>query len=239
MNSLANSPPKKVLNELAESSTKGEFKKFNFDQVFACEKELTRRQDCVYREDDMQAAKLASYNQGEQAGYLKGRQEAEASVLRQCGDLVGRHLQDLILSQKRLEENAHQGVAQLCLEVLQTLLPAYARLGAEQEIKEIVRETFQTVETSKMVIYVHPDLKDFLEKDLETLLTEIGRHIDVSVQTSTRLNEDFDLSDCRIEWQGGGLERRESRLREEMEKALSRLSHHDTSETLLSPEEGV
>lgn len=37
----------------------------------------------------------------------------------------------------------------------------------------------------------------------------------------------------------GGLERRESRLREEIEKSLSRLRHHDVSDNFLSSEEGA
>ncbi|MGI4850851.1 MAG: hypothetical protein ACRYGR_02810 [Janthinobacterium lividum] len=206
MNSSVNSTPKNSTNLLTDSTApQGDFKRFTFGQVFAGEQELKRRQDCIYQEDDMQAAKLASHSQGEQVGYLRGRQEAEASLLRQCADLIAHHLQELILSQKRLEANAHQGVAQLTLDVLQTLLPTYAHQGAQQEVTEIIREAFQTIETSKMVIYVHPDLKDFLEKDLENLLTSVGRDIDVSLQTSTRLNENFDLSDCRIEWQGGDL----------------------------------
>lgn len=206
MNSLANSMAKQAENlRVNSTSSKDEFRRFTFDQVFACEKELMRRQECIYREDDMQVAKLSSYNQGEQAGYLRGRQEAEAGLQRQCADLIARQLQELISSQIRLEENAHQGVAQLSLELLQTLLPTYAQQGAQQEVIELVREAFETIETSKMVIYVHPDLKDFLENDLENVLTDIGRDIDVSLQTSTRLNENFDLSDCRIEWQGGDL----------------------------------
>lgn len=200
----------------------GQIKKFMFDCVFQTDEQKALEVNYKHTSEDFLQAQKISYEQGEQTGYKRGHEEALSSIYKQCADKVTYYLKLLLEQHSDFEKKSHQSVALMTSYMARTLLPAYMEQGALAEVINVIEQAFETLEKSTVVIYVHPKMVEILDNETKKFQEE-NPLIILKIQA---VRSGCDLSDCRIEWQGGGLERRSKRLEEEVQIALSRLASH-------------
>ena len=199
--------------------------KFQFNQVFG---------------DGMQWR----YAHGDQQGYQRGVQETLAGVQKACADQIRVEFERLVDLQEKMIRMVHRSVAELVLHVAESLMPALMKKGALTEVQDLVEGVFDSLNVSELTIVVpevlvlplKDHLKDVLEISSEDSLNEKSQEnqdnpfnqeqkkekVILHIRQA-RPDELLNASDCRLEWVGGGLERREERLKQEVHKALERL----------------
>lgn len=184
--------------------------KFLFDTVFQSPDEQPKK-PLVYSEEDMQALKEAAFEAGRESGF----QEALLGQEREALDEV---VDTLSSRQQSLEEQTHQSVTQMILHIFHNLFPVYAQRSGFDEVKQLIEAAFASHESMKLTLTLHPDCVPYFQV-FQQGLQEKGFANEVQCLTDPAMA----LSDVRVDWQGGGMERRTERLQEEVEIALTRL----------------
>lgn len=198
--------------------------KFLFETSFE-PKDIAER-DAAIPVDVHEATLKAEYAKG----FEQGRAEAQAGIdarnTEQLQDLNTK-LFDLLEEQKHHRHKVQTLLGEVLKKSLEKLFPALAKAHGLEEILNVVSTTFQEEKPGQeMGVFAHPETVSALSDKLATLEKEEGRSVRFKVTEDPTLS----FSDCRITWEGGGLERLSSRLYEEIEQCLDRLKITETIE---------
>jgi flagellar assembly protein FliH len=194
-------------------------KKFLFNQMFDEEViERQRQQEAArideeriaeenapptYTVEELEAAKIAAHQQGMQ----EGKAEALASIEQQANltlDLILRQIGDLLAEYKNWTNEVHHDSISMALSIMRKLAPELLRGSELPQVEHIVNEAFQFLtDQPKVMIRVASDLEDELIGKVNLMASRVGYEGQVVLTGDPEL----ELTDCRISWYAGAVER--------------------------------
>lgn len=198
--------------------------KFLFETSFE-PKDIAER-DAAIPVDVHETALKAEYVKGLEQGRADAQAGIDARNTEQLQDLNTK-LIVLLEEQKQYRHKVQTLLGEVLKASLEKLFPALAETHGLEEVLKVVSTTFQEEKPGhEMGVFVHPETVRALSEKLTTLESEEGSSVCFKVTEDPALS----YSDCRITWEGGGLERLSSRLYKEVEQCLDRLKITETIE---------
>ena len=153
--------------------------------------------------EEMEAAKLVAHQQGMQ----EGKVEAMASIEQQANltlDLVLRQIGDLLTQYKNWTQEVHHVSISMAVAIMRKLAPELLRGSELPQVEHIVNEAFQFLtDQPKVMIRVASDLEAPLSEKVHLMASRVGYEGQVVLTGDPEL----ELTDCRISWHAGAVER--------------------------------
>jgi len=111
--------------------------------------------------------------------------------------------------QQTLQSNLGELILTLSIHIFKKIFPVYAEKGSLEELNTFIESQIsQLHEFPELIITVHSEnLKD-IESMCKKIITEQGLKISLIV----RGREEFDRTDCTINWESGHIEKRLSNI---------------------------
>lgn len=154
----------------------------------------------VYSEEELDAAKKESFEQGRITGHEEEQQTRDQYIAGQISELNTQIL-GLFLAEQIREKRFEQEVIHLCRALTSKLFPVLTKRDGYAEIEQVITNVISKQPKAIIHIEVPTDDVDAIKahlaslKDIETdRLTIIG-------------NEDLSKGNCRMKWQDGGATR--------------------------------
>jgi len=159
-------------------------------------------------------------------GYLKGHataledhgastQQATAQAL--AG--IKAALERLETEQVAFNADVEKAVVRLAVALVRRMLPATATQCAVAEVQELLAATLPDVlDQPRLIIRVHGSLAEIIRQTVGPILEDHG----FDGRLTVRPDNDLPVTDCRLEWGDGGVERDSPRLWAEIEAAVAR-----------------
>ncbi len=161
-----------------------------------------------FSEEELEAAKQESYDQGRQEAIREMEVHAE-QILAVTQQSVATKLEQIFLLQEQAAHVAERNTLELANVIVRKLFPALAVEHGPPEIFAVVRNTLEQFrEEPAVTIRVHTDYEPPMSKATQEM-ADRGLF-----KGSVHVIGDPEISpgDCRIEWDGGGAERNMDRL---------------------------
>ncbi len=172
-------------------------------------------------EEDLKAAELKGYQRGFLEGSEDGKRQAEneqAAIHRQLLDhshLLLRSLQPLLENYKAMALQMHSDLPKVALAIARKVAGPALESGAEQLVTEMARACMQTmIGEPRLCVHVHPSLSTTLESTLASMASQYQDSSCIVVVADAAMA----LSDCRISWKHGAMERHTGQLWQEIER---------------------
>ena len=157
-------------------------------------------------------------------GYEKGIKDTNESITRMAGDqmfVITSKIDDLIETEKLIIDTFHVQVAQVCELIMSKIMPRLLDQGSCEEVKNIIDNAYTKLpQDKKITIGVHESLVNLVEQHLKT----IQKNDDFVAQITVKAKEDFETSDCKISWEGAGIEYYSKSIIQEIREILLRLA---------------
>ena len=130
---------------------------------------------------------------------------------------VEKLLSQLVTTQEDLERNNEQKLLVLCKDILQKILPSLEEKHASDSIKLFLKEHFSSfTSSSKLAFYFHPEMAS----DMGNTIAKLANKYDFEGKISLHKDTSMELSDCRVEWEHGGVEKREHKILDKINDLL-------------------
>jgi len=159
-------------------------------------------------------------------GWLEGRAAGEADAMerneRRLADTIERlthALEGLAGSQHASLGRVERQATELALGLVRKLFPAFVQRSGTVEIQALIADALSLAqEQPKLALRCAPDMT----QAIEPILTEAAARSGFEGRLSVRGDPDLTETDCRIEWNEGGMDRDTGRLMHEIESAIAR-----------------
>lgn len=170
----------------------------------------------VYSEAEMIEAKNIAEQTGFEKGYKTKSDEVEQSsaiVL----ENINTKLMDIISHREELDKKLEQDFINLNREVIKKLIPTLNEGQAVEILNKFLAENFANFrKASKLSFYFNPAVI----KDIQAQVSRLAHIHDFEGKISIHKDEDIGVSDCRIEWENGGVEKNSKVLLEKIDNML-------------------
>lgn len=184
---------------------------FDFSETVADIQSITLKQQATSNEH--------SY----QEGYDKGVLDTNESITRMASDqlfVITNKIDDLIEAEKSVVETFYTQVAQVSELIASKVMPVLLNQGALDEVKAILEQSKKLLpKDKKITIEVHHSLMSDIQKHFDVTPKEDMHNTEIELKEGTG----FDLTDCKISWDGAGIEHYTSTLIENIKESLLRL----------------
>ncbi|HEV2674059.1 MAG TPA: FliH/SctL family protein [Aliidongia sp.] len=172
----------------------------------------------TFGQEELDAARHLGLMEGRTIGETDAMQRIE----RRLADTVERLAHDLEnlgeAQQAALGRIERQATA-LAVDVVRKLFPAFVARSGTVEIAALIADALSlAMEQPKLTLRCAPDMIGALEPILTQTAARSGFEGRLAVRGDPELSE----TDCRIEWNEGGLDRESGRLMTEIESAVAR-----------------
>jgi flagellar assembly protein FliH len=194
-------------------------KKFNFDTEFRREGDLVSnaarlRQRKVLSQEELDAMFARARAEGMKAGQVRAA-EATAAAVAQLADTV----QDSMKVAQSQIEALREEAAQLALIVARKLAHVAVENMPEGEVMEALHEAIhQAITEPRIVLKAAPNVIALIKDQLETVAHELGYEGRLIATPEQGMRG----ADCRIEWRGGGAERKMDHLEQAIGEVITR-----------------
>jgi flagellar assembly protein FliH len=181
------------------------------------EEQLPPEPEKLYTEEDLEAAR----EEGQIAGHTAALEDAETAREHYVADALNMISQSLDgLEEKQAQANRETGevAMRMVYAIVEKVLPEHAKGYVVDSMEALVREVLPLVyDEPTLVVRVH----NMVAEDIQTKLDEICQRSNFN--GTARVVPDYELQpgDCRVEWEGGGADRVESRLWSEIREIIS------------------
>lgn len=167
-------------------------------------------------------------------GFQTGRNDAILEATHRQETLQRELLYNLQLSvEKSIEEqNAlHAKICNLILNLTLALFrktfPAYSVQAGEKEITTFIHSQIaQLKDLPELLITVHPDRLDGIKNACNQIISKLSLKLQISVKPS----EEFELTDCLINWESGYIEKRLNNIINDLSALLFEVNNESTPE---------
>ena len=173
----------------------------------------------TYTVEELEAAKQIAHQQGMQ----EGKAEAMASLEQQASftlDLILRQIGNLFAEHKDWTEEVHRDSISIAVAIMRKLAPELLRGSELPQVEHIVNEAFQFLaEQPKVMIRVASELEGPLSSKVTLMASRVGYEGQVVLTADPEL----ELSDCRISWHAGAVERSLNETWEQIDEMVDRV----------------
>lgn len=186
-------------------------------EVLAKKEESEKQKDPSYSQSELDAAVKSAEEQGYEKGFNSATtelQKAEAAALEE----INTRLVALLSGEIENKREAEASALKFAVELVRKLLPNLEAEVAKQEVEAFLSDNFSKFRGEKNLSFsFHPDMAAEIAPQLSKLAEKNDFEGKISVHKDINLN----LSDCRVEWRNGGVERNTENVLEKVENILN------------------
>jgi flagellar biosynthesis/type III secretory pathway protein FliH len=182
----------------------------------------------------------AAHHDGYAEGHAAGMEEAAAGIESEIAQLVaaiGEKLPPLSEAQAAANERLLHDGARLATTIARKILPAYSARHGMEEMAALIKQCLGTlIEQPRITVHVGADYVDAVRAQLDSAASASAFEGRFLVEPEAAMGP----SDCRIAWQGGGLERDEAEIWRQVDAATENfLARLDAGPTEDNPADTV
>lgn len=190
-----------------------------FDDEYIEEVEEEEPPPPVFSEDELAAAKEAAFAQGKQQGLNEANASRETHISGVL-DKIAKEFETLYAAEQLRAAQYEAESVSLCYVVFKKLFPILNEKHGLDEIMAIIKNVLESQRAQQeIIIDVHTDDVESIEKRLEPLGQELQNNCKISVRASETLGP----GDCKMSWNDGGASRNVSNLSEEIQRKLEHM----------------
>ena len=170
----------------------------------------------TFNEDEVAQKVQAAESQAYQKGFSEGKQTEEAA----SGHLLQKietTLEALFSQQEEMRRTMSEDFRKLALSIVTKLVPTLQNEQAEAVIKKFLEDNFKNFsQEAKLSFYFN----SAVIAQAQQILAELARKYDFEGKITLHKDNSLGQSDCRVEWDNGGVERNSSALQSEVKELL-------------------
>ena len=204
--------PVEVVEEKIEENIEPSSQLYDYVSQPKIEENMAVYTEEEYREAVEQASKVA---------YDKGVEEANNSLVEKQNILLENIKNQLMTIYTRLDEkqtNLETSALNFSIEMIRKILPTLERERAEKEVKNFLAENFSNFSKQDTLSFsFNPEIISSVADSLSRLAEQNDFEGKISVHKDVSLG----LSDCRVEWKSGGVERKTSEMINKVENLIN------------------
>lgn len=163
-------------------------------------------------EAELEAQLEAAREEGYVKGHTTALEEAETAREHYVADalnIVSQSLDGLEEQQAEANRQIGETALKLVYAVIEKVVPVHAQAHATDSVEALVREVLPLVyDEPSLTVRTHNMIAD----DVQSRLEEVCDRSNFSGTVSVTPDYELQPGDCRVEWQGGGADRNEARL---------------------------
>lgn len=171
----------------------------------------------VYTEEEFKKA----LSQAEEMAYNKGLEEAKNSLEEKQNILledIKNQLMTIFASLEDKKSDMEISMLNFAVSMVRKLLPTLEKERAEKEVKNFLAENFANFSSQEALSFsFHPDIISKVADSIGRLAEQNDFEGKISVHKDVSLG----LSDCRVEWKSGGVERKTSNVINNVENLIN------------------
>lgn len=170
----------------------------------------------TYSEEEMNAAKTAAQKLGYEEGYRAKTEEIDNQTTGLLVEL-DKHIGDLLSQKEQLQKELERDFMELNLAVIKKLLPHISQEHAEEILTQFLNENFANFKSeAKLSFYFNPDIIGKMQAQIANL----ARINDFEGKIALHKDASLGVSDCRVEWENGGVQSGSDKLLEKVNNLL-------------------
>ncbi len=170
-----------------------------------------------YSQDELDAAVKTA----EEKGYAKGLAAASAENEERRQELLEKletGVKELLAGVDAARREDEQSALKFALSLVRKILPKLEESVAKAEIEGFLSENFARFRTEKSLSFgFHPEMA----AEVAPLLSKLAAKNDFEGKIAIHKDAMLGLSDCRVEWQNGGVERRSEQILNDVEELIN------------------
>ena len=168
----------------------------------------------TFTEEEVAEKENKARTEGYEAGYQKAKSEQLEEQNRLLSEINNR-LMMLSADMSSQTKDVDNQVIALSRDVIHKLVPVLAKSQAEKLVKAFLEKNFaQFKNENKLAFYFHPQALSFVQEEIARL----ANIHDYEGKISLHKDETMQLSDCRVEWENGGVERNSAQMLNKADK---------------------
>lgn len=171
-----------------------------------------------YSQEELDAAVKAAEEKGFEKGFNAAstdNQKLQQSVLEELSSRV----MTLVAGQDEARRQDEQSALKLAVELVRKLLPSLEADVAKAEIEAFLSDNFAQFRREKSLSFsFHPDMAALVAP----LLSKLAEKNDFEGKIAVHKDINLGLSDCRVEWRNGGVERSTEQVLHNVEELLDK-----------------
>jgi len=174
----------------------------------------------TFSEEELQAAQAAAWQEGHAAGVADAQKEREAQITDLLENLTAL-VSGMHVHQDVTNEQIGLHLSKVAVAVMKHILPDWIEKQGAGEVKAVLGDCFERIPfDSKMIVTVSPETETLITDSIELLAARSG------FEGRIRLVGDPEMgpSDLTAVWDGGGLERLESAIWQDIETRMARVA---------------
>lgn len=156
----------------------------------------------------------------EQNGYEKGFKSSQCSMDAASANVlneINSRLLQLVTDEQKQNSEMEKQSLDLVLSIVRKLVPSLLSDEAKNIVNKFIADNFNNFKNeSKLSFYIHPDIISCVQENIAKLA---NRH-DFEGKIALHKDNSLGISDCRIEWENGGVERNAGHLADKIEAML-------------------
>lgn len=171
-----------------------------------------------YSQDELnEAVKVA-----EMKGYEKGKEEISNSLEKEQQIVlqnVETLLQDLITKQIHLEQEAENSAMQIAIHAINKILPTLEHDVAKTEVEAFLSDNFGNFRNETSLSFsFHPEMA----AQIAPMLSKLADKNDFEGKIAVHKDINLGLSDCKVEWKNGGVERSSAQVTDKIKELIAK-----------------
>ena len=170
----------------------------------------------TYTEDEMKEM----LRQAEETAYNRGVEDIKNSIEEKQNILledIKNQLMTIFASLDEKKSSLETSALKFAVSVIEKILPTIEKERAEKEIKNFLSENFANFSSQEALSFsFHPDVLSHVSGSIRRLAEQNDFEGKISVHKDPTLG----LSDCRVEWKSGGVERKASSIMDKVKKLI-------------------
>lgn len=195
---------------------------FDADQIARAEAEAKAKEEeppePTFTLLQIDEARKQGYDEGVQAGRKEASDGIENSMA-QTLERIAEQFPNIVAAQSAANEQMMANAAEIAVTIMRKLTPTLLERHGAAEINTLMSECVSNLtDEPKIRIRVAADHAAEIEKRLEGLVSASGFDGRFLVEP----DEKMEPTDCRIDWPGGGIEKRTEEIWSQIDTALER-----------------
>lgn len=170
----------------------------------------------TFSQDELDAA----IKQAEERGYENGFRAAFGDFEKQRLDLLqemNKRLQELFAGEKEQEHQAEREALRAAAAAVKKLFPSLEKKQAKDEVKRFLEENFAGFgKEASLSFSLNPEMAGIAAEIISKLADKNDFEGKIAIHKDAALG----MSDCRVEWTNGGVERNSHKTLEKIEDLL-------------------
>ena len=205
------------IDQAGQETEKVENQEEKETEVLAKKEEAEKPKEPSYSQSELDAAVKSAEEQGYEKGFSSATTELQKAAATALEEINNR-LVALLSGEVENRREAEASALKFAVELVRKLLPNLEVEVAKQEVEAFLSDNFSKFRGEKNLSFsFHPDMA----AEIAPQLSKLAEKNDFEGKISVHKDINMGLSDCRVEWRNGGVERNTEEVLEKVENILN------------------